>query len=109
MNCHIRHIQKQIIGLVTPFCIRHKTLVFVAVLNNWEKELNEEKICALEMQSGVNSADRLEFENSNDIILNYGGNSVLSRDISPSVVIHSICDIAIGNINKSEIRNTNVS
>ncbi len=59
------------------------------------------------------------------IILNYGRHNVLSREceqhknvlnllnklideVSPSVVIHSICDIAMGNINKSEIRNTSM-
>eukprot|EP01084_Bolivina_argentea_P234522 394824_1 len=85
----------------------------VAVLNKWVKELNTGNVWALEMQSGLNSNDlRLKSENSHDIILNYGGHRVLSReciqhknvldlsnklidDISPSFVIHSICALQL--------------
>eukprot|EP01083_Nonionella_stella_P181918 653113_1 len=140
---HIRHVQEQIIDLVTPFFIRHNTLVFVAVLNNWEKELNTGKVWALEMQStaqhvrsrrrtsSAQSQDHLDGSSPNNddgsgsLIVNYGGHTVLSREceahknvlnllnrimdeIPAPVVLHSICDIAMANIQKSEIRGTSM-
>ena len=50
---HVRYIQQQIVDLVAPFFVRHCTLVFVSMLNNWEKELNTSNVWALRMQSTV--------------------------------------------------------